>query len=73
MRNELREFVHDIFGSDKFKSRGIDNYQSVLEIVNSVQMNKSDNSNKIFILLMLELWFRRFVNRRHEIASPQQS
>jgi len=67
-RNELREWVRDILGSDRARSREIFQPQKVSELLHAHDRGGCDHSNKIFVLLCLELWHRQFIDDRNTFA-----
>ncbi len=64
MRAELQDFVRSSLGDRRFVERGLYRPEAVEKLVDSHFSGKIDASNKIFALLMLELWFQRFVDHR---------
>jgi asparagine synthase (glutamine-hydrolysing) len=76
IRNELRDFVGDNLTSARFMKRGFYRREAVPALVDGHLSGQVDASNKLFALLMLELWYQRFFDRRSEFipasASRQQ-
>ena len=64
MRGELRDFTQDILGSASFAARGLFDREAVAKLRNELNAEHNDVSNRVLVLLMLELWFRRFVDER---------
>ena len=60
--NELQEFTRDILLSEKARSRGLFNGDVVERLIDEQRRDAKDNSWKIWTLLMLELWFQRFID-----------
>jgi asparagine synthase (glutamine-hydrolysing) len=60
--NELQDFTKDILLSDTAKNRGLFHAPYVAGLIDEQQAGTHDNSWKIWTLLMLELWFRRFID-----------
>jgi len=60
--NELQEFTRDILLSEKARSRGLFNGDVVERLIDEQRRDTKDNSWKIWTLLMLELWFQRFID-----------
>jgi asparagine synthase (glutamine-hydrolysing) len=60
--NELQDFTKDILLSDTAKNRGLFHATYVARLIEEQQAGTHDNSWKIWTLLMLELWFRRFID-----------
>jgi asparagine synthase (glutamine-hydrolysing) len=67
MRRELREFVQDSLSEETLRRRGWFRPGQVTRLVQDHLDGRVDASNRIFVLLMLELWFERFVDRRAEL------
>ncbi len=57
-RNELKEFIMDIFNSNSFKKRSIYNYKNFISLVNSHMKNENNYMMLIWQALNLELWLR---------------
>ena len=70
MRAELRDFVRDNLTSRRFAERGLYRRAAVNALLDGHFSEKRDASNKIFALLMLELWHQRFIDRRRELLVP---
>jgi asparagine synthase (glutamine-hydrolysing) len=68
MRSELREFVRDNLTASHIRRRGHFSPQAVEVVINDHFSGKRDASNKIFAMLMLELWYQSFVDQRASIA-----
>lgn len=64
MRDALREFVRDTLSTSRFRQRGLFRPEQVDRLLNAHFSGKEDGANKIIALLMLELWFRQFVDAR---------
>ena len=58
VRDELKEFVMDIFTSNSFKKRGIYNYNNFMKLVNEHQKSKNNHMMIIWQALNLELWLK---------------
>ncbi len=68
MRAQLKDFVRDSFASAQFSGRGLYRAQRVTALLDDHFSGRVDASNKIFALLMLELWYQKFVDRRDCLA-----
>lgn len=64
MRGALREFVRDHLGTARFRQRGLFRPAGVDALLDAHFSGKADGANRIMALLMLELWFRQFVDAR---------
>ena len=67
MRRELREFVRDNLAEETVRRRGLFRPDRVTRLVQDHLAGRTEASNKILVLLMMELWFERFVDRRAEL------
>jgi asparagine synthase (glutamine-hydrolysing) len=67
MRRELREFVRDSLAEETVRRRGLFRPDRVTRLVGDHLDGRTEASNKILVLLMIELWFERFVDRRAEL------
>jgi len=65
LKSELKDFVGDIFSSDRYRTRGYVNHQNVLETL----ANQQQFSRSAWGLISLELWHRQFIDRHHEFRS----
>jgi asparagine synthase (glutamine-hydrolysing) len=64
MRAELRPYIRDTFASARFKARGLYRPNAVEMLLERHFSGAADCSNKIFAMLMLELWYQQFTDRR---------
>ena len=62
-RGELKEFLADHVLSDRFHARGLFHAAEVRRIFDDHQLGKHDYAHHLWVLLMLELWFRSFIDR----------
>ncbi len=60
--NELQGFTRDILLSDKATARGLFEKKTIERLIDEQKRDAKDNSWKIWTLLMLELWFERFID-----------
>jgi len=67
-RGPLREFLHDHLLGDRFTGRGIASPAFVRHLIEEHQSGRRDNSDTLWALLMLELWFRNW-----EPVAPETS
>lgn len=65
LKKDIKDFVHDIFSSEKMKDRPYFNQTEILKSLNS----ESKFGRKIWGLLSLELWHRQF----HDQAAKYRS
>ena len=62
LKNELQAFTREILLSDQAKSRNLFDARVVERLIDEQRRDERDNSWKIWTLLMLELWFQRFID-----------
>ena len=63
-RGELKEFLLDHLLSSRFAQRGLFSKTAVEELVSTHIQGRADYAHHLWILLMLELWHRAFIDRR---------
>jgi len=63
LRNEMRPFLHEVLLSDRSMKRGIIKPEALRQYVQEHTESKRDHSYKLWTLLMLELWFQRFIDQ----------
>jgi asparagine synthase (glutamine-hydrolysing) len=61
-RGEMKDFVKQILLSEKFAKRGIANPHYVGKLIDEHTSSKQDHGWKLWILIMLELWFQQFID-----------
>jgi asparagine synthase (glutamine-hydrolysing) len=66
MRAELKEFVRDSLTATRFAERGLYRPQAVAALLDDHFAERVDGSNKIFAILMLELWHQKFADVRRD-------
>ncbi|REJ75485.1 MAG: asparagine synthase (glutamine-hydrolyzing) [Acidobacteria bacterium] len=62
-RGELKGFIRDILQSNEARSRGLFKQEEVDRMTEEHVSAKKDHTFQIWSLLMLELWFQKFVDR----------
>jgi asparagine synthase (glutamine-hydrolysing) len=72
-RTSLRSFLWDHLTSKAFIERGITNPEFVRVLLDEHQNQRRDNSDWLWMLLMLELWFRLIEDERGAPALCQPS
>jgi len=60
-RNELKDYTLSIF-SERFFSRNLFNRTEVMKMLNAHLSGREEHAYRIWNLLCLELWFRRFID-----------
>jgi asparagine synthase (glutamine-hydrolysing) len=63
MRHEMRSFLCDVLLSDKSMNRGIIRPEELRRYVVEHTESKRDHAFRLWTLLMLELWFQRFIDQ----------
>jgi asparagine synthase (glutamine-hydrolysing) len=61
-RGEMKDFVRDVLLSEKAQTRGIVKAEMLTRYVDEHTSGRFDHAFQIWTLLMLELWFRRFID-----------
>jgi asparagine synthase (glutamine-hydrolysing) len=61
-RGEMKDFVKQILLSENFAKRGIVNPHYVEKLIDEHTSRKQDHGWKLWILIMLELWFQKFID-----------
>ena len=61
-RHQLKNFVAEVLLSEKAKRRKLFDHEFVKQMIETHTTGKKDYSNQIWTLLMLELWFRQFID-----------
>ena len=64
LRHELRDLVHDLLSANSVRRRGIFNPEAVTSLVEKHQSGNDDIGNRVFVLMMLELWWREVMDGR---------
>src|SRR5262249_16534844 len=70
INHELRPLLSELLSSRAVEQRGIFRPQAVATLLQGHFEKKRDNALKIWGLLMLELWFRMYVDRKWD--SPME-
>ena len=61
-RGPMQAFMRETLFSGKALSRGLFNMDKVRQIVEQHVNGQKDHSHRLWSLLMLELWFQRFID-----------
>jgi len=64
LQRELRPLVDDVLGREAVQARGLFDHGAVHRLIAADRAGRVDGAYTIFALVCLELWFRRFVDRR---------
>jgi asparagine synthase (glutamine-hydrolysing) len=72
LRGDFGSFAADLFASMSFRTRGIFDNQFVSRLLSAHQAGREDHAHRLWCLICLELWFRRFVDRPQPCVEPGQ-
>ena len=61
-RGEMKDFMREVLLSEKSLKRGIAKREMITRYVHEHTTSKRDHAFQIWTLLMLELWFQRFID-----------
>jgi asparagine synthase (glutamine-hydrolysing) len=61
-RNQMQPFLREVLLSEKASKRGLFAPASVKRLIEEHTSGKRDYSHQLWTLLMLELWFNRFID-----------
>ena len=61
-RGEMKAFLEESLLSQKSLQRGLFNRETVVQLIESHTRGERDYSHQLWTLLMLELWFQRFID-----------
>lgn len=64
---QVQNYIKEVLLSEKFKSRELFNYKSISYLLEQHFNNKQDHGYRIFALIVLEMWFRVFVDKELRI------
>jgi asparagine synthase (glutamine-hydrolysing) len=62
LRNEMQKMLRETLLSDKAMARGLFKPQAVKRMVEEHTSGAQDHAHRLWTLLMLELWFNRFID-----------
>jgi asparagine synthase (glutamine-hydrolysing) len=72
-RGELKDYLADHILSARFSARGLFKPDAVQRLFTDHQRGAGDHAHHLWTLLMLELWFREFIDRRPAQALETKS
>jgi asparagine synthase (glutamine-hydrolysing) len=61
-RGEMKDFVRGVLLSEKALNRGIARREMLEKYVDEHTSGQRDHTYQVWTLLMLELWFQRFID-----------
>lgn len=62
LRHELKDWVEDVLGSARFRTRGVFDAASVRRLIDDDRAGRTDAAYTILGLVCIELWCRRFLD-----------
>ncbi|MFX4281033.1 asparagine synthase-related protein [Aliarcobacter butzleri] len=66
LRNDLKELVSEYLSKKNIEKRDLFNYKFVKKIIYDFETNKRDISLNIWVLIVLEEWFRQYIDKKGE-------
>lgn len=69
LRDELKDFARDALGRERVVRRGLLDPAGVAALLDGHMSGATDASNRIFAVLMLELWMQQFIDARSSFAT----
>jgi asparagine synthase (glutamine-hydrolysing) len=72
-RGELKDFLADHILGPRFNARGLFRADVVQRLFDEHQRGAGDHAHHLWTLLMLELWFREFIDQRPARATEARS
>jgi asparagine synthase (glutamine-hydrolysing) len=64
IRNELKDMVTNLLSPTSLNNRGIFNPQAVQQLIKENDQGKKDAAYTIFSMMCIEIWFRKFIDKR---------
>jgi len=62
LKKDLKKFINDYLSKETIEKRGLFNYNYIKQILYEHEINKRDRSLYIWALIVLEEWFRQYVD-----------
>ncbi len=62
LKKDLKRFIDDYLSRESVEKRGMFNYEYIKQIIYEHEMNKRDRSLFIWALIVLEEWFRQYID-----------
>jgi asparagine synthase (glutamine-hydrolysing) len=72
-RGELKDFLADHILTARFNARGLFRPEAVRRLFEDHQRGAGDHGHHLWTLLMLELWFQEFIDRRPALTMETRS
>jgi len=70
-RGPLRALLRDTLASDAARARGLFRTEAVERLIASHESGRENHGNRLWSLLMLELWFRAWIDPAEPPARPE--
>ena len=67
INNELKKLIDSLLSEESIRCRGMFRPQAVAALIEEHRTRRRDNSYKIWSLVMLELWFRLYIDSAHRV------
>jgi asparagine synthase (glutamine-hydrolysing) len=62
LKNDLSNYINDYLSKKSVDKRGLFNYKYVEQIIKEFKVNKKDRALNIWALIVLEEWFRQYID-----------
>jgi asparagine synthase (glutamine-hydrolysing) len=69
-RHDLREMAYDVLLDTRARSRGYFRAEALRQYLDDHVQGRADHHDRLWALLMLELWHRTFIDARCPIRAP---
>lgn len=63
LKNDLKELIDKYLSEENIEKRGLFNYKFVKKIIDDFETNKKDTSLNIWALIVLEEWFKQYIDK----------
>ncbi|PIB34641.1 asparagine synthase (glutamine-hydrolyzing) [Reichenbachiella sp. 5M10] len=64
LKGDLREYLHEFMSPQLLKQQGIFAPQVITRMINDFLMNKGENAQKIWHLLVFQMWYYKWIEKR---------
>jgi asparagine synthase (glutamine-hydrolysing) len=62
LKKDLKKFIDDYLSKESIEKRGLFNFEYIQKILSEHESNKRDRSLFIWSLIVLEEWFRQYID-----------
>ena len=66
LKNDLKGLIDEYLSRESVEKRGLFHYKNVKKIIDDFQSNKKDTSLNIWSLIVLEEWFRQYIDKKEK-------